>query len=82
MKVKLLISVIIALLLVIFAVQNANEIDINFWFWSVKGSLAVVLLITFLLGIVVGMLSALPSLFRKKEKDKKTKTDIPLNVEK
>jgi uncharacterized integral membrane protein len=49
---------IIALLFAVFVAQNAEVVQLRFLFWSTQASRALVLLGTFVLGLVVGWLSA------------------------
>jgi uncharacterized integral membrane protein len=55
---KLIIFIVILLLFSIFIVQNAQTVQVNFLFWSTESSRAVVLIITFVLGVVTGLLTA------------------------
>ena len=58
MRGLLIVALIIAILAVIFALQNANLVTINFLLWKVSVSLALVLLIILVVGIIVGLLVA------------------------
>jgi len=53
--------IISALVLVIFAVQNAQEVGFKFFVWRTHLSLSVLLIVAFLLGIIAGAVFA----FRK-----------------
>jgi putative membrane protein len=53
---KLIISLVMILLLVIFAVLNTKEVAINFGFAQAKLPLIIVLVVMFLLGAVVSLL--------------------------
>ncbi|NPV87983.1 LapA family protein [Coprothermobacteraceae bacterium] len=56
-----IISVLVVLVLaVVFGVQNTAPLNINFFFWSFQGSVALVLVISMLTGIVIGLLLSLP----------------------
>lgn len=59
-------TIVILVLVVIFTLQNANSITVDFLFWHVKSSLALVLLLTFSLGIVASVLALLPFILSKK----------------
>ena len=65
MQKTLIIAVILAILLVIFALQNAAEVLIKFWLWESYTSLALVLLITFGVGSVIGVLFSIPSIRKR-----------------
>jgi lipopolysaccharide assembly protein A len=56
---------VIALLFVTFVVQNAQVVEVSFLFWKTEASRALVLLGTFVFGLVVGWLTGL---IRKKER--------------
>ncbi|MFV1858451.1 MAG: lipopolysaccharide assembly LapA domain-containing protein [Anaerolineales bacterium] len=66
MRIFIAIALILALLVTVFAVQNNQPITINFLFWSIEGSLALVLMITLVLGIVVGVLLMAPGYIRSR----------------
>ena len=52
------IFIILTVLLVIFSVQNSGAIDVNVFLWNVNVSLAILLIGTFLAGLVTGALYA------------------------
>jgi uncharacterized integral membrane protein len=54
---KRIVVLVIALLFVLFIVQNAQVVEVRFLFWSAQASRAIVLLVTFGLGLVTGWLS-------------------------
>jgi putative membrane protein len=55
-SVYLIVALLIAAVAVIFAVQNVATVTITFLAWKVTGSLSVVLLITLIMGTVIGLL--------------------------
>jgi uncharacterized membrane protein YciS (DUF1049 family) len=61
----LVMALIIAILAVIFALQNAGVVTVAFFASNLEGSLALVLLITFAVGVIVGILLVLPYLIRR-----------------
>ena len=65
MTVTLLAALILAVLMVVFALQNAVPVTITFLSWRFEGSLALVLILSFAAGAVLGLLAALPSFIRK-----------------
>lgn len=65
MQYLLILALFIAILSVVFALQNAIPIPVNLLIWEVRGSLALVLLVTLGVGILVGILAMAPSLVRK-----------------
>ena len=59
-------ALILAVLVTIFAVQNNQSIPIDFLFWSIEGSLALVLMATLVLGIAIGALLMAPGSARNR----------------
>jgi uncharacterized integral membrane protein len=49
--------IIIAILFAVFILQNAQVVEVRFLFWGTEASRAIVLLVTFFLGLVAGWLS-------------------------
>jgi uncharacterized integral membrane protein len=68
MRLFLILAVIIAILAIIFALQNAVPIAISLGIWRIEISLALVLVLTLGVGVVVGLLVSVPSLMRQKWK--------------
>ncbi len=58
-------ALIIAILAVVFALQNADIILVTFLIWRFEGSLALVLLLTFVMGAIVSLLALLPWIIKK-----------------
>ena len=50
---------------VIFALQNTTTVPIAFLFWHTEGSLALLLLISVVIGTVIGLLAATPGSIKK-----------------
>ncbi len=64
MQIFLLVSLLIAALAVVFALQNTEVITVHFLFWSFQGSLALILLTALVTGAVASSFASLPSLFK------------------
>ena len=62
---------IIVLVAVIFATQNAVIIPLIFLYWQFKGSLALILFLSFILGFILGVAIVLPKFFKKSPSPKK-----------
>ena len=62
----LILALLLALVVTIFAVQNNASVDISFIAWKTTGSLALVLMITFALGILLGLLVSTPGSIRRR----------------
>jgi len=70
MQKKLIFLLAFMVLVAVFALQNSIEVEIKLWFWSVRTSMVLVLILTFAAGAIAGILFSLP----KRSKDT-TKTD-------
>ncbi len=68
MRPSLIISLLIALVAVIFALQNTEVIQVKFVLWVIEGSLALILMVTFLVGVLVGYLASIPGRIKMKKK--------------
>ena len=68
---KRIVFLVLGLLFATFIVQNAEVVQVRFLFWSAQASRAIILLGTFILGVIVGYVSGR---VRKKE------TAIPLST--
>jgi lipopolysaccharide assembly protein A len=64
MQVFIIIALLIAIVAVVFALQNLVTVSVSFLFWSLHGSLALVLLVTLLVGVLISLLASLPGLVR------------------
>jgi uncharacterized integral membrane protein len=64
MQIFLLISLVIAVLGIVFALQNAIPVTLSFLVWRIDSSLALVLLIALGAGVLVSFLATLPSLLK------------------
>lgn len=62
--VYLIFALLIAVIAVIFALQNTITVTISFLAWEVTGSLSLVLLITLAIGALIGLLVLAPSAIR------------------
>ena len=67
MQLQLIAAIIVAILGVVFALQNAVPIAVSFLTWRFESSLALVLLITLALGILMSLLVSVPSMIRTKK---------------
>ena len=68
MRASLIFSLLIAVIAVIFALLNPDPIEVNLLFFETQGSAALILIITFVLGVIVGMLSMLPGRIRSRKR--------------
>lgn len=65
MQIFLVAALIIAIVAVVFALQNPAPVTISFLVWQAQGSLALVLLITLLFGVLISLLVSVPTVFRR-----------------
>lgn len=64
MQIFIIIALVIAVLAVIFALQNTMVVTVTFLLWSFNGSLALVLLFSVLVGVLISLLASLPGLIK------------------
>jgi len=79
MRRTLIFLLIFTVLIAVFALQNSGEVEIKLWFWSIRTSLVLVLILTFAFGALAGILFSLPGWSRRpsnKEKDRQ-ETVVP-----
>jgi len=83
-QIYLFIAALIAILAVIFALQNAIPITVSFLIWKVESSLALILIIAFIAGLITSFLFNAISRLRKtatipifKKNDENTETKKP-----
>ena len=83
MQIFVFLALIIAVIAVIFALQNAAPVTISFLFWKFHGSLALVLLLALAVGAVISFLASLPTLLRGQwsiRKLRKQATELESNL--
>jgi uncharacterized integral membrane protein len=56
----LILALIIAVIAVIFALQNTAAVSVSFFIWQFNQSLALVLLLAAFVGVIIGLLTILP----------------------
>ncbi len=66
MRIFVVLALLIALAIVFFALQNSAIVTVSFLSFHYNGSLALILVIVFTLGFLVGILISVPSLLRKR----------------
>ncbi len=64
-----------ALGVVVFSVQNAEVVQINFLSWSVETSRALLMLVCVAIGSLCTILALLPTIFGSRKKEKSTHSD-------
>lgn len=66
MKAKTIIILVLILLLLIILIQNTQVVTFSLLFWKISMSRIVLLVVTILLGFIIGLLTC-PLIFRKKK---------------
>jgi putative membrane protein len=64
MQIYVFLALIIAVIAVIFALQNTLTVTISILFWQFHGSLALVLLLALVVGAAISFLASMPTLVR------------------
>ncbi len=78
MKNSFWILMLLAILVVVFSVQNAESVHFTLFLWELELSLAVLLISTFILGAIVGAMYYGLTIRRiKKKKQENIAKDIP-----
>jgi putative membrane protein len=70
MPAKTIVFIVLAILIVIFTIQNTQVVDIQFFIWKTSISKALVLLSTLFIGIILGWLITWAGYSRKKRKER------------
>ena len=70
------VGLIMAILAVLFAFQNAAVVTINFGIWQLEQSLAIVLITTLGLGIIISILLSLPTILKRGWQNSRQKNKI------
>ncbi len=65
MPLYIIFALVIAFFAILFALQNNNLVTINLLIWEAKESLAIILLATLAIGVLIGLLVALPSILKR-----------------
>ena len=68
MHLYLIIALIVSIFSVVFAVQNAVPVTVSLLGWRFESSLALVLLVTFALGVVTSLLVSIPAMVKRRRR--------------
>jgi putative membrane protein len=68
MKIFTLFALLIAIIAGVFALQNATPVFVQFLGWQAQASMALILLVTFALGVLFGFLISLPTMIQRMRK--------------
>lgn len=72
MKTKTIIAIIIAVIITIFSLQNAEITDVKFLFWKLSMSKVLIILGSFAVGVLVGILVSIKKKIIGQSKNKIT----------
>jgi putative membrane protein len=65
MKLFTLLALLIAIVAGVFALQNSTPVFVEFMGWQAQASMALILLVTFSLGVLFGVLISLLAMIRR-----------------
>jgi len=68
--VSIIVALIIVLIVAIFSVQNAAPVAISFLFWQFQASLAIIIFLCVLSGIIVGSILTFLIRIKRQHKEK------------
>ena len=66
MQFLIILALLIAVIAVVFALQNTAVVTITFLAWTVDGSLALVVLLAVLTGVLISVFVSLPSIVKNR----------------
>lgn len=72
MRAAIILSVVLSILTLVFALSNTEPMDVNLILGEVEGPIAAVLIIAFFLGAVAGALAMLPGRLKTRRQQKAT----------
>ena len=70
---RMVLVLIVLVLAVIFAVQNATPVTLNAFTWRLDASLAVIIVLCFAVGAVVAALALMPDIIRHRSNARRLK---------
>ena len=73
MRAKIILLLVLLILFTIFVSKNTQEVDVWFFFWPINISKIVLLILTLVIGVIIGLLT---SSFFNKAKGKKSETSL------
>jgi putative membrane protein len=76
MRSSLIVALLIAMAALVFALQNAIPITVALLGWKFESSLALLLLVTLVLGVLLGFSFSMPAIFRRSREISRQKVKI------
>ena len=79
MQRSLIIGLLLAILVIIFALQNSAPVPVRLAFWDLNPSVALLVILVLFIGAVLGILFSVPSIVKKNKiiEELKEKTEKP-----
>ena len=77
MQKKLILLLAFTVLVAIFALQNSVEVELKLWFWSIRTSMVLILILTFATGALAGILFSLPGWSKKSKNEDPIPSEEP-----
>lgn len=68
MRGTLVISLVLSVLMVIFALLNNQDMSVSFGFYETRGPVALILIIAFILGVVTGTFAMIPGRLKRRRR--------------
>lgn len=72
---KLILSLILVILVVVFAVYNTDLVTIDLFFTKLKVQMVLVILISLLIGVIVGLIASMSAISNQRREKKSIKKD-------
>lgn len=73
---RLIVYALVLLLAVVLTVQNTQVVDVSLLFWRPRASLAIVIALCLLLGLLLGFAALAPLIFRERRSARKLATRL------
>jgi uncharacterized integral membrane protein len=71
--ISIVLAVVIIAVIAVFSVQNAEPVTITFLLWTFKASLAIVIFLSVLSGVLIAAIISLPGKIRRISEVRKTR---------
>lgn len=75
LNIQLVLGLLLAILLVVFTLQNAESIPIKIFFWNIRIPLAILILVCLLIGYLLPHISYLPRIWKLKSELSQTRKE-------
>ena len=74
-NIKLIISLVLAVLVLVFIIQNAAVVELHFLFWTISMSRSLMIIFVLFIGLVIG--GIIGSHFLQRKPTSETTQDLP-----